>query len=525
MFMNEVPNAAGQKHAGLLWRAQYAIADKTATAGTLVEVFETVRAALSDLMDTANFFIAEFDEATGMLYAQRQLGRDERVFPARWPCERSLGGRVIEKKEPVLLLKSEILELIQDNAVELVGPLPEVWMGVPLLNSERVFGVMVVQSYDDPMAYDQESAEILRTVANQLSVYMEKKRAEENLREGEAIFRTFFEQNSVGFSIANAWGEWQLFNDKVCEITGYSREVFETLNWKDITPTEDFERENALLEDLITGKTDTCSLEKRCVRADGSLTDVTVSARAIGERSGGMGYYAFIIQDISERKRAERELQRHQEALIGSMAILAEHRDHGTGEHIRRTKEYVRKLLERSGGERLFPPEHVSLLWQAAILHDIGKVGVPDSILLKPGRLTPEEFEIIKQHTVIGSDVLMAAAKILGEAPFIAYAQQIIEFHHEKWDGSGYPHGLKGEEIPFIARVMAVADVYDALVTERPYKKPVSHEEAVAVISEGAGKHFDPCLVDAFLACADDFKCISRAGDPEFPACATRSSD
>lgn len=196
------------------------------------------------------------------------------------------GGRVIEKQEPVLLLKSEILELIHDNAVELVGPLPEVWLGVPLLNSERVFGVMVVQSYDDPMAYDQESAEILRTVANQLSVYMEKKRAEENLREGEAIFRTFFEQNSVGFSITNAWGEWQLFNDKVCEITGYSREVFETLNWKDITPPEDFEREKALLEDMITGKTDTCSLEKRCVRADGSLTDITVSARAIGERSG-----------------------------------------------------------------------------------------------------------------------------------------------------------------------------------------------------------------------------------------------
>lgn len=185
----------------------------------------------------------------------------------------------------------------------------------------------------------------------------------------------------------------------------------------------------------------------------------------------------------------------------------------------------MRKLLECSGGERLYPPEHVSLLWQAAILHDIGKVGVPDSILLKPGRLTSEEFEIVKRHTVIGSDVLMAAAKILGEAPFIAYAQQIIEFHHEKWDGSGYPHGLEGEEIPFIARVMTVADVYDALVTERPYKKPVSHEEAVAVISEGAGKHFDPRLVDAFLACADEFKCISRTGDPEFPTCATRSSD
>ncbi|NLD96563.1 MAG: HD domain-containing protein, partial [Synergistaceae bacterium] len=118
---------------------------------------------------------------------------------------------------------------------------------------------------------------------------------------------------------------------------------------------------------------------------------------------------------------------------------------------------------------------------------------------------------------VIGGDVLAAAARILGEAPFISYARQIIEYHHEKWDGTGYPHGLKGEEIPFIARIMAIADVYDALVSERPYKGPIDHEKAVAIIVEGAGTHFDPVLVEAFLACADEFKSISQSGDTPVP--------
>ena len=190
--------------------------------------------------------------------------------------------------------------------------------------------------------------------------------------------------------------------------------------------------------------------------------------------------------------------------------VCNKHRDHGTGEHVLRTKEYVRLLLERSGGEKFYPSEHVPLLWQAAALHDIGKVGVPDMILLKPGKLTPAEFDVVKKHTVIGSKVLQSATRILGEVSFVTYARQITECHHEKWDGSGYPNGLKGEDIPFIARVTAIADVYDALVTERPYKKPIPHREAVAVIAAGAGGHFDPRLVDVFLGCEKEFDAIAR---------------
>jgi PAS domain S-box-containing protein len=326
------------------------------------------------------------------------------------------------------------------------------------------------------------------------------------------MFRTFFEQNSVGFAMINTDGTWLRFNDKLCEMTGYSREELHGVHWRDFTPTEDQQRERPLLNEVLSGKIDSYTIEKRCIRRDGSTMDISVLTKPLRRPDGEFRCFASIVQDISERKKSERELARHQEAIIGSMAILAERRDHGTGEHIRRTKIYVQRLLELSGGERFYPPEHLPLLAQAAILHDIGKVGVPDSLLLKPGKLTPDEFEVVKRHTVIGGDVLGEAARILGEAPFIHYARQIIEYHHERWDGAGYPHGLKEEEIPFIARIMAIADVYDALVSERPYKGPIPHEEAVRIIVEGSGSHFDPRLVDAFLACADEFKALSRSG-------------
>lgn len=230
------------------------------------------------------------------------------------------------------------------------------------------------------------------------------------------------------------------------------------------------------------------------------------------------GSCVALIRDVTGEREAESrlacraaELERHQEAIIGSMAILAESRDGGTGAHIERTKAYVRLLLEASGAATLYPPEHVDLVWQSAALHDVGKVGVPDAILLKPGRLTKEEFDVIKQHPLIGARILERVEAILGKASFIPYAREIVEYHHERWDGTGYPHGLEGEAIPFSARLMAVADVYDALVTERPYHEPMAHDEALSVIVGGAGSHFDPAVVALFLSCADRFGEISRS--------------
>lgn len=205
-----------------------------------------------------------------------------------------------------------------------------------------------------------------------------------------------------------------------------------------------------------------------------------------------------------------RELAVTQEATINSMAILAEFRDPETGAHIQRTKFYVKLLLEKLGSRMPYAPDRIELIWHSAPLHDIGKVGIPDSILFKPGKLTREEVEIMKKHTLIGSDVIQRAEKILGEISFLNFAREITEYHHEKWDGTGYPHGLKGEAIPLCARVMALADVYDALVKKRVYKDPIPHAEAVKIIRSDAETHFDPFLVEIFEESHLEFDRIAR---------------
>ncbi|MCG8617857.1 MAG: two-component system response regulator, partial [Desulfobacterales bacterium] len=193
---------------------------------------------------------------------------------------------------------------------------------------------------------------------------------------------------------------------------------------------------------------------------------------------------------------------------------LAEYRDPETGGHIRRTQNYVKCLALALRGCKAFPAyplddDHIDLLVKSAPLHDIGKVGVPDAILLKPGKLTPEEFDAMKQHTVYGRDIITASEKRLGNESFLRIAREIAYSHHEWWDGSGYPLGLKGEEIPLAGRLMALADVYDALISKRSYKPAFSHDKAVRIITEAKGTHFDPELVDLFLVHEDEFHRIS----------------
>ena len=202
-------------------------------------------------------------------------------------------------------------------------------------------------------------------------------------------------------------------------------------------------------------------------------------------------------------KKRTRQLEALQDALIISMASLAETRDNETGHHIRRTQYYIQELAKHLAKHPKFAaklePKQIELIYKTAPLHDIGKVGVPDRILLKPGRLTPEEFEEMKRHTVYGRDALDAAAKTLGtDETFLDTAREIAYYHHEKWDGTGYPEGISGEAIPIAARMMAIVDVYDALISRRPYKEPMSHQQAYSIITEGRGTHFDPDVVQAF---------------------------
>ena len=218
----------------------------------------------------------------------------------------------------------------------------------------------------------------------------------------------------------------------------------------------------------------------------------------------------------AEVRRRTQEVVAVQEVTILAMASLAETRDNDTGNHIRRTQFYVRALAEKLRHHSRFRSfldndKTIDLIFKSAPLHDIGKVGIPDHILLKPGRFTEEEFEIMKTHCTKGRDSIMAAEQRLGfELPFLSFAKEIAYSHQEKWDGTGYPEGLSGDDIPISGRLMAIADVYDALICRRVYKEGMSHEKAVGIIAEGKGAHFDPDMVDAFVEIADEFRQIAK---------------
>jgi putative two-component system response regulator len=219
----------------------------------------------------------------------------------------------------------------------------------------------------------------------------------------------------------------------------------------------------------------------------------------------------FLEAEVSRRTR---EVIAIQDVTILAMASLAETRDTDTGNHIRRTQYYVRTLAKKLSTHprfsALLTDNYIHMLFKSAPLHDIGKVGIADRILLKPGRFEPEEFEIMKTHTTLGRDAIEHAEKQLGmQVEFLSVAKEIALSHQEKWDGSGYPQGLAGESIPVSARLMAVADVYDALISRRVYKDGMPHEKAVIIIQEGKGTHFDPDIADAFVALQEEFREIA----------------
>ncbi len=227
---------------------------------------------------------------------------------------------------------------------------------------------------------------------------------------------------------------------------------------------------------------------------------------------------AYLEREVALRTL---EVQAIQDVTIMAMTSLAETRDNETGNHIRRTQLYVKALAERLRNhprfEAVLNERMIELLYKSAPLHDIGKIGIPDSILLKPGKLTVEEFEVMKTHTTLGRKAIEDAERRLGmRVAFLSVSKEIAYSHQEKWDGSGYPQGLAGDQIPVSARLMAVADVYDALINKRVYKAAFSHDQTCSTIVKGKGTHFDPDMVDAFVDIAEDFRSIAlKYPDPE----------
>jgi putative two-component system response regulator len=203
-----------------------------------------------------------------------------------------------------------------------------------------------------------------------------------------------------------------------------------------------------------------------------------------------------------------------QDAVLSTVAELVEFRDDNTGGHIDRTQSYLQLLVENMIKRGLYNEAiavwDVNLLIKSAQLHDVGKISIPDNILNKPAKLTDEEFTVMKTHAALGKDAISKIISKVDESEFLHQAALMAYTHHERWDGNGYPQGLKGEEIPLQGRLMAIADVYDALISERPYKKAFSHEEAVKIISAGKYTQFDPLLTELFEDIESEFRTIAE---------------
>lgn len=223
-------------------------------------------------------------------------------------------------------------------------------------------------------------------------------------------------------------------------------------------------------------------------------------------------YYADRLKRNVDIKT--KEIARMQRSVIASFAAMVEARDGNTGQHVKRTSEYVgilaQSLRDNDRYRDLLDEQTIQMITDAAPLHDIGKISIPDAILTKPGKLTDEEFSIIQTHSAVGANIIKDTLKDIEHADYLRVAMDMAHYHHEKWDGSGYPSGLSGNDIPLAARIMAVADVYDALCSKRSYKKAFSNEKAYGIIIDGRGHHFDPDIVDAFTKGRAQIECVSR---------------
>ena len=348
----------------------------------------------------------------------------------------------------------------------------------------------------------------------------ERKKALEALKESEEKYRTILESIEEGYYEVDFEGYFIFVNDSLSKILGVPKIDLKFMNFWDFMDEENATRiYDTFLECRRTGepaKAFDCEFN-----IDGIIRYIEASASLLRDSKGLPTGYRGVLRDRTEKKKMEmdllesyRKVQEARTATILGLAKLAEYRDEGTGTHLERIREYARILtvqLAKSPKYRgLIDQQYIDDIYQSSILHDIGKVGTPDRLLLKPGELTEEEFEIIKRHTLMGGNALKAIESQIEGKSFLAMGKEIAYNHHEKWDGSGYPRGLKGEAIPLSARIIAVADVYDALTTKRFYKEAYSHTKARDMILQLKGQHFDPEIVNAFTAVAEKFNHVRK---------------
>ena len=343
----------------------------------------------------------------------------------------------------------------------------------------------------------------------------ERKKAEEALKASEEKYRTILESIEEGYYEVDFEGYFVFVNDSLSKILGVPKTNLGFMNFWDFMDDKNAEQVyETFLECRRTGKPVKAFDCEFNINAAPAYIEASVSL--LRDTRGLPIGYRGVLRDRTEKKKMEldliesyRKIQEARAATILGLAKLAEYRDEGTGTHLERIRDYARILAVELSKDPRFSDtvdqQYVDDIYQSSILHDIGKVGTPDALLLKPGKLTGEEFDIIKRHTLMGGNALKAIESQIEGKSFLAMGREIAFNHHEKWDGSGYPRGLKGEAIPLSARIIALADVYDALTTKRFYKEAFSHEKAKNMIILLKSKHFDPRIVDAFLAVQKEF--------------------
>ena len=355
-----------------------------------------------------------------------------------------------------------------------------------------------------------------------------RKKAEEALGVSEEKYRNILQSIEEGYFEVDLSGSITFFNESACRMLGYSSEELNGFNHRNLTTLETWRQADQIFSGVLkTGKSAYLS-EYEVIHRNGSarILELNISLRT--DRENQPLGYRIVSRDVTERLKAEREklrlesqLHEARSATILGLAKLAEYRDEGTGTHLERIREYSRIIAEQMANlpkyRGYISTVYIEDIYRSSILHDIGKVGVPDAILLKPGALTPDEFEIIKTHSVLGGDALNAIDSQIEGKSFLTLGKEIAYYHHEKWDGNGYPKGLDGEQIPLSARMVALADVYDALTSKRFYKDAYSHDRARDIIVNLKGTHFDPEVVEAFLAAENQFDRI-RSDMQEQPA-------
>lgn len=342
-----------------------------------------------------------------------------------------------------------------------------------------------------------------------------------------------FQKSPVGMAlIESVTGRILHTNEAYCRLLGRDQKSVVGKTWMHFTHPDDVGSDVHYVHEVLSGKLHIPPRTKRYLDDNGLPVCVEVSLYPVSRDWDSVARYSSAIpaarnssskihmtmvvnrnREVTLAERLKSKMvgvHRSREIFCAALAKLTQFRDRETGEHLLRTKAYVRLLLRNLPGGNIFGEHGVRLITRASTLHDIGKVGISDAILLKKGPLSPEESLVMQTHTTLGAEAIRQMIKIGGDDPALVYAMDIALSHHERWDGKGYPNRISREQIPLVACVMALSDVYDALRSERPYKDSMSHAETVKIIRAGAGTQFDPALIRVFDRLEKEFAMISE---------------